>query len=305
LDTRQAVTNIIKAFTTFVLKTGMRDVLASGNGDSLANRLRVFNTTRTNVGVLAIDKDLEDFLSVSAPIAGLEGIEAKAQEQMASISQIPLVKLTGISPSGLNASGETEMECWEDRVLAFQEAFLRPNLERVIRFIQLSKFGDADPSIRFSFVPLSEMTELEKAELRKIDAETGEVLVRSKAISSQEERERISRDHTGPYSSIKEGADVEYPMTEVEKAQVTQSISAAISSLFGDGIIDAASALREIKAYSVSTGFGTTITEEDIKKAALEPPMPGEEDGSEDDTKMVGEERSAAPSTTKGVRAEA
>lgn len=274
LDVRQGVTSIVKAFSTFVLSTNMADILAGGGGEAFFNRVDVFNATKTNSGVLAIDKDKEAFANVSAPISGLEGIQSQAQEHMASITQIPLVKLTGISPSGLNASGDQEMRCWEDRVLSYQEATLRPNLETVVRVIQLDEFGDVDEDIIFKFVPLIELTEQEKADLRKADADTGKTLVESRAISGQEERNRVTADTDGPYAALNSDASVPYPMTHAEKATMAGTVVDAVTKMLDAQLIGPKKALQMIRTSSAVTGVGIEITDDDIAKADEDPPEP-------------------------------
>ena len=278
LDVREGVTAIVKAFSTFVLLTDATSILSGGAGESFYARLDIFNRTRNNRGVLAIDKAKEDFKNVSAPLGTLDHLQAQAQEHMASVSRIPLVKLTGISPSGLNASSEGELKCFEDHINSYQEAFYRPNLTSVIGFIQLSLFGEVDSGIGIEFEPLNDLTEKEEAELRKINADTGEVLIRSKAVSYMEERQRVTSDPDGPYSGVNPEDPVVFPMTEPEKADVATKVASAVAALVGESIIDVSVGLKELRKSSIITDFGTEITDADIEDAENEPPIPAETD---------------------------
>jgi hypothetical protein len=87
-------------------------MMLSGSPEGLAARVAMFNTLRDNQGTFVLNKATEDFKNVSVSLAGLHELQAQAQEHMASVSRIPLVKLTGISPSGLNAclTGDTLIE---------------------------------------------------------------------------------------------------------------------------------------------------------------------------------------------------
>ena len=301
LDTRQGVTAIVKAFSTFVLSTDMTSVMAGGAGDSFLNRIASFNAIRTNSGVLAIDKTGEDFKNVSAPISGLEGIQAQALEHIAAIAQMPLIKFTGISPSGLNATGDQEMRCWEDRILAYQEAFLRPHLTTIVRFVQLSLFGKVDDALVFNFVPLMELTDQEEADLRRTRAETGEVLIRSKAVSYKEERARVATDLGGPYHGLDVEAAIEYPMTENEKAVYASAIATTAATLVSESIIDIPTAMREIKAASEISGFGLKITDDAVIEAENSPPSPSEI-GLPDDPVAASSTMTGAK-VTKGIKA--
>ena len=109
LNTRQDVADMIRGFVTYVLKTDMGDALTGGSGNSLIKRIEMFNRARSNRGTFIIDKEREEFSNVTAALTGLEALQSQAYEQLASVARIPLVKLAGISPSGLNAclTGET------------------------------------------------------------------------------------------------------------------------------------------------------------------------------------------------------
>jgi hypothetical protein len=63
----------------------------------------------------------------------------------------------------LNATSEGELRAFEDMIHSYQESFFRPNLETVLRLVQLSLFGDIEPDIGFEFEPLAEELPVEKA----------------------------------------------------------------------------------------------------------------------------------------------
>lgn len=119
-----------------------------------------------------------------------------------SVCKIPLVKLLGISPTGLNASSEGEMRCFNDSIHAYQERFFRPNLERLLGFVQLALFGEVDPEITFEFEHLYEPTDMERAEIRKTDVEADQILVDLGVLSPLEVRTRIASDDDSPYAGL-------------------------------------------------------------------------------------------------------
>ena len=201
IRTRQSVADIVRAFSVFVLKTDLSTSLQS-DGNELFKRADLFNLMRDNAGLMLLNKESEEFSNVAAPLAGLHELQAQSQEHMASVSKIPLVKLTGISPSGLNASSDGELRAFEDAIGGYQNALFRPNLTRVLGFVQLSLYGEVDPDIGFEFVSLYELSEKEKAEKRKTDAETGQILIDSGSITPAEERARIANDPETLYPGL-------------------------------------------------------------------------------------------------------
>lgn len=111
LRTRQSVSDITHSFSVFGLKTNLNALLMN-NGDQLLARGEIFNNCRDNGNMLMIDKDTEDFFIATASLASLDKLQAQAQEHMSSVVRIPLVKLLGIQPAGLNAClvGDTLIE---------------------------------------------------------------------------------------------------------------------------------------------------------------------------------------------------
>jgi len=202
LRTRQSVSDMVHSFSVAVLKTNMGAVLQGGAATELLRRVRLFNLLRDNRGAFAIDKDTEEFENVSAPLGGLDALQAQAQEQMAAVSGIPLVKLLGITPSGLNASSDGEMRCFYDWVEAQQEADFRKQLEFVLRVTQLSEFGEVDPAIAFRFNPLWSLDDAAAAGVRQTDAQTAQAYVDMGALLPEEVRQAIADDDDSPYGSL-------------------------------------------------------------------------------------------------------
>lgn len=226
LRTRQSVSDLVNAFSVMVLKTNLSQAAAMGFGSQI-DRIETFNDLRDNRGLMVLDKELEDFANVSAPISGLDHIQAQSLEHISCVSRLPLVKFTGISPSGLNASSDGELRVYYDLILSEQEARLRPVLQKLIDLIQLSEIGDVDETITFRFVPLYTISEAEAAQVRKTDAETDVVLIDGGIISPEEARKRISADPDTAYP----GLDPEDMPASVDDGQDTEDNP--LAAMFG------------------------------------------------------------------------
>jgi uncharacterized protein len=165
LTTRRAVGEIVKKFSFNLIKLNITEALNSGNAGKLAKRMGLFTQLQNNNGTMILDKETEDFINVAVPLSGLDQLQAQAQEHMASLSRIPIIKLLGIQPAGLNASSSGELRAFADSIHSYQESFFRPNLKTVLNLVQCSLFGEVDPGITFDFVPITEeLNELERAQ---------------------------------------------------------------------------------------------------------------------------------------------
>jgi phage-related protein (TIGR01555 family) len=211
LRTRDSVSDMVHAFSVSGIKTNMASTLAGGGGDDLITRVQLFNTMRDNRGVFLLDKDSEEFFQFNTPLSGLDALQAQAQEQMSSVSNIPLVVLLGITPSGLNASSDGEISVFHDHIRSMQEAIFSDNLNRVFEIIQLSKFGAIDPDITFEFEPLDEMDPLQQAQIRTADASTDSTLIAAGVISADDSRARLAADPASLYAGLEINEDLGGP----------------------------------------------------------------------------------------------
>jgi uncharacterized protein len=202
LRTRQSVSDLVHNFSVMVLKTDLGDILNMGGGQQVFNRAQLFNQARDNRGVFLISKDSEEVENVAVPLGTLDALQAQAQEHMAAVPGIPLIIMFGITPTGLNATADPELKEFARNILSLQEDSVRPPLTRVIRMIQVAKYGGWDPEITFKFEPLMPEDMKELADTRKVEAETDELLINAGIITPQESRQRIADQEDSPYAGL-------------------------------------------------------------------------------------------------------
>jgi hypothetical protein len=203
LQTVDGVNKLINNFSKMVLFTDMAASLqGSPAGQNLVQRMQAVVLCGNNQGMFAVNKDTEDLKNVAVPLAGLDKLQAQAQEHMCAPSQMPLVKLTGITPSGLNNSSEGEIQVWYDHIVSLQVKEYSPRLNTVLQLSQLDLFGEVDDSITYEYVPLMEPDGEALARQRKTDGEAGVGYINSGVISPEEERERLAGDPLSGYSNL-------------------------------------------------------------------------------------------------------
>lgn len=214
LRTRQSTSDLVHAFSVMVLKTDLDSALQGGSNavwTGIFDRIDMFNKTRDNRGTFVIDKGTEDFANVAAPIAGLDKLLAQSQEQMSSVSGIPLVVLLGVTPSGLNASSDGEIRIFYDAILAYLEKTVGPAYQTLLEVAQLSLFGEIDPKIDYEFIPLWEMSDTDRAAIRKSDAEADGLYIDKGVVDPEEVRQRLDGEEGGMYKALLAGPAPEAP----------------------------------------------------------------------------------------------
>jgi hypothetical protein len=216
LRTRDSISDLVHSFSVNGIATNMGATLSGLDDSQFIDRARLFTDLRDNRGLMMLDKDSEEFFQFNTPLSGLDALQAQSQEHMSAVSSIPLVKLLGITPSGLNASAEGEIQVFYDDIHAMQEKLFRDPLKKILDIIQLSEFGDIDEDITFEFENLYGADEVEEAGIRKSDAETDAVLVTSGIISPDEARERLVGNPESGYNNLDLNAEIELPGEQEE-----------------------------------------------------------------------------------------
>lgn len=214
LRTRQGISDLIVSFSDKGLKVDMGQVLSGGAGNDLANRVKLFQMYRNNQGVMVMDKE-EEFFNIQTSLSTLDRLQAQAQEQIASAAGIPLVILLGITPTGLNASADGDIQIWHEKIMGMREPFFRKNLETMLSCMQLSLFGSIDPNIVVGFGPLQEPKPIDQLANAKALAEIDGLYVAMGVLDPEEIRNRLSKDSESPLAKMDLSQNIE-PITPTE-----------------------------------------------------------------------------------------
>lgn len=210
----------------------LRELIATGGRtyEALIKQLELIRQYQSNEGLTLMDSS-DEFEAHQYTFSGLSDVMLSFGEQLSGALQIPLVRLFGQSPGGLNSSGDSDLRTYYDNVAAWQDRDLRPGLGALLQVLSLSELGKPLPEgFDFLFRPLWQLDETEKAEIGSKD---------------------------------------------------TQSIVQAYDAQ----LISRATALREMRQSSQTTGLWTGITDEEITEAENDPPpgseieVPNENDG--------------------------
>lgn len=199
---RDSGSELLNKFSVSVFKTNMQNAMYSGETAELEKRIQYFVHKRHNDGVFVLDKDDEDFIKSDTSLGGVTDIIRQSLELIASVFRIPAVKYLGISPSGFNATGESDLKNFYSLIESLQEKQFADNLETVLKLLQLNEFGEIDPHIGFEFIPLDEEDDKIKAETEKMQADTLAVYLDRNVISAEEARKIGASDKEGILKGI-------------------------------------------------------------------------------------------------------
>ena len=202
-ECRVATANIAKKYSMTVFKTNMSATLMDGAGtDQINNRIRLIARYQDNNSITAIDKDNEDIVKIETPIGGLTDITKQGLEFLAALNRTPAVKLLGISPSGFNATGESDLRNYNDHISSQQEKVFGHGLKTIIDCIHVFLFEKTNKGLIFEWVELGEEDQAAMANTQKVKADTMAVLLDRSVISPEEARQAVASDPDNPLSFI-------------------------------------------------------------------------------------------------------
>jgi|GEM_PF-5675424 len=172
LNTKREIVRIVSRFNISILKTDLNALHGSnayGKNTTLAGtgkgRARAFNGLRNNFGIFMISEK-EDFVQMQINVSGLTDILQQQAELLSLFTRIPVAKLFGQAPKGLNATGEYDADAFNDLIASDQESKLRKIITYCLELIQLNEFGEIDPDIKFRFVPIGSLNKSTQSALK-------------------------------------------------------------------------------------------------------------------------------------------
>ena len=197
---------------TDVINVDMSAAAASEGG--FAKKMINYAQQRDNYGIktLGLNEKMQQF---DTSLADLDAVIMTQYQLVAAAANVPSVKLMGTSPKGFNTTGEFEESNYHEALESIQAHGMTPLVARhhllLIRSEIAPKYGVAPFSTTICWNSLDAMTAKELAELNKLEAETGQLLINSGAIDGQDERNRVINDPESGYT----GLDDEIPDEEI------------------------------------------------------------------------------------------
>jgi uncharacterized protein len=251
---------------------GLNDMITTTEGEQrLMSRVRLAQlfesqfSTKLLHGPTQKDGAADQWDTQQITWSGMPEMQTMFWQAVAAFADIPMTRMMGMSPAGLNSTGDGDLANYYNMISAQQELFLRPRLETLDEVLIRSAIGNRPEEIYWTFNPLYiESDEVRaknakaRAEATKIYAETGTVpsTVLMEAVKSQlidsEEYPAIEGAYDA-YDAAGAVDDLEEP--ETPEADNDNQVTAAIERLTASGMsaTDAA-----VMVHDALDGLGKT-----------------------------------------------
>lgn len=184
-----SIGHLLQDFSQSVFKfAGLAEALMTDNASAVRTRLETMDMQRSTMRSILLDKD-DEFQRMATPLTGLPELVQQFGYRIAAAAKMPVSLLLGQSPTGLNATGESDVRWFYDHIKRRQDQELKPQIEKLVKILMGASDsptkGEPDNwSIRFD--PLWQMTDQQKADVRLKMAQTDQVYLQNGVLSPEE-----------------------------------------------------------------------------------------------------------------------
>lgn len=204
-------------------------LLAATDNESQAELLRTLeaqNMLLNNMGMQVMDS--QDGLETHQyTFGGLADCYQQFIMDISGAAEIPVTRLFGRSPSGLNATGESDLQNYYDMIAEKQESYLRPILNKVLPPFIISTLGSLPDDFDFEFDPVAEPSDKERADLAKCGTDNVVAAYNAGLISQRTALKELKQqsERTGVWTNITD--------EDIERASDTVEPPGEMGGMFG------------------------------------------------------------------------
>ena len=205
-------------------------LLAATDNESQAELLRTLeaqNMLLNNMGMQVMDA-ADGLETHQYTFGGLADCYQQFIMDISGAAEIPVTRLFGRSPSGLNATGESDLQNYYDMIAEKQESYLRPILNKVLPPFIISTLGSLPDDFDFEFDPVAEPSDKERADLAKCGTDNVVAAYNAGLISQRTALKELKQqsERTGVWTNITD--------EDIERASDTVEPSGEMGGMFGD-----------------------------------------------------------------------
>lgn len=209
----QSVAHLMQLSSVGVLKiAGLIEMLVSQNQDVARDRVDLLNESMSITRLMLLDaKHDESYTREAVSFADMPALLQEIQTATAGSFKMPVTKLFGRSPAGMNATGESDTRMWYDEVECYRERSVKPGLS------QLLSITDGVTE-ELEFPSLWQESERERQETTKVMVDMYERLWSMGVASDAEIRKALFEEK--PLHEFLPGAPTAEPTRAITQIQV-------------------------------------------------------------------------------------
>ena len=143
----------------------------------LLDRYRLAAIAKGNNGMLILDGDSEEYSQKNSSFNALADLMDRFAQNASGGADIPMTRMFSQSPGGMNATGDSDIRNYYDRLSAHQELAIKPAMRNFDELMIQSALGSRPPEVHYIWSSLWQISETERAELGAKHASTIKTMV--------------------------------------------------------------------------------------------------------------------------------
>jgi len=164
----------------------------------IMERIRLLNMGKSINNAVIMDATEEWDQKTGSLSQGLAGLLSQFLEVVAGAAGIPVTRLLGKSPSGLNATGEENTRNYYDHVKHMQESKLGPVLQTMDKVLLRHTLGSEPEEFETTFNSLWQQSETERSQTQLQDQQRDSAYLADGVIAEHHIASRLMREQIYP-----------------------------------------------------------------------------------------------------------
>jgi phage-related protein (TIGR01555 family) len=158
---------VYRAYLRTIKFPKFREAVATGGAAyrAVLRQIQTIRLMQSNEGLTVLDAE-DSMESTQYSFAGLSDMIGQFGQQLSGSGDVPLTRMFGQSPSGLNSTGESDLENYRDGLKSWQETHLAEPMQTVCELTHRSLYGEPLPDeFGFEFAPLGQLKDADRADI--------------------------------------------------------------------------------------------------------------------------------------------
>ena len=165
----QSISALVQEASLDIIKIpGLMNLVSDCEGEkNLLKRLQAANLSKSIHNMLVLDAN-EEYEKKTSNFSGLQPLIYDYIAAAAGAADIPITRLLGVSPGGLNSTGESDLENYYTSIATRQESMLAPALDQFDQVLLRSVLGVVPDEYDYAFNSLKMLSDERKAAMEKL-----------------------------------------------------------------------------------------------------------------------------------------
>ena len=174
----------------------LRIQLGSEEGtDTVLKRFEVASLLKSVNHLLLLDSE-DDYSQKTNSFTGVPEVMNQFMNRISGAADIPATRLFGISPSGMNATGSSDMNNYYNAIKGRQETRLRPTLETLYDILSMSRLGALLDDLVIEFNALYQEPAKDQAQTELFRAQRDQIYLQAGVVTEPIVADRLRANDT-------------------------------------------------------------------------------------------------------------